>query len=202
MAKSHRPVLWTVLLINATMFVVEATTGILASSTALLGDSLDMLGDAVTYGTSLYVLGGTVASKARVARFKGGIMLLTGLVIFGRALYRTTQPVLPEFEWMTAIGILALAMNTICLTLLWRFKDDDINMKSVWLCSRNDIIANTSVLGAAGLVFYFESPWPDLVVGFALTLLFTKSAFTVFAASRREMRAAMPDASRSPAAPS
>jgi len=181
-------VLWIVLAINIVMFVVELTAGWLSDSLALTGDSLDMLGDSIAYGASLYVINMGQAAKARSAALKGGIILVSAVGILGAAIFRTMNPQTPQFGIMTVIGITALIANVICLTLLTRHKDDDINMSSVWLCSRNDIISNTAVLGAAGLVWYFASPWPDLIVGIALTVLFVKSAFFILKGSRRELR--------------
>lgn len=179
-ATDHRSVLWTVLIINLIMFFVELASGWISNSMALVGDSLDMLGDAITYGSSIMVIGLGVQEKARVARLKATIMLVFGLVISGRCIYRGLNPVVPEFNVMFSIGALALIMNLICLFLLTRHRDDDINMRSVWICSRNDIIANTSVLVAAGAVYFLASPYPDLVVGIGLAFLFTKSSIKIF----------------------
>ena len=179
-AKNHRSVLWTVLMINLVMFFVELTSGWMSHSMALIGDSLDMLGDAITYASSIVVIGLGTTEKAQVARLKATIMLFFGLVISGRCMYRGLNPVVPEFSMMFSMGTLALMMNLICLFLLTRHRDDDINMRSVWICSRNDIIANCSVLAAAGVVFYTSSPYPDLVVGVGLAVLFTKSALNIF----------------------
>lgn len=176
----HRSVLWTVLIINLVMFFVELLSGWISNSLALVGDSLDMLGDAITYGSSILVVGLGHIEKARVARLKATIMLLFGLIISGRCVYRGLNPVVPEFNVMFAIGTLALVMNLVCLFLLTRHRDDDINMRSVWICSRNDIVANTSVLVAAGAVYLTTSPYPDLFVGIGLAFLFTKSAMKIF----------------------
>lgn len=180
LARDHRVVLWTVLVINLVMFGAEAIAGWLASSSALIGDSLDMLGDAVTYGSSIAVVGRAGDKKASVARLKAWIMLIFGLVISARCLYRAAFPVMPDFGVMLLVGGAALVANLICLGLLTRHRNDDINMKSVWICSRNDIIANTAVLAAAGLVFGLASPLPDLFVGIGLAFLFTRSALMIF----------------------
>jgi len=179
-ARRHRKVLWAVLIINIAMFFVELLAGILAGSLALTGDSLDMLGDGITYGSSLLVVGMPLQSKARVAKLKAWIMLIFGLIISAKCIYRSFFPVLPDFTLMLSVGTLALCANLFCLFILTRSRDDDINMRSVWICSRNDIVANTSVLFAAFTVLWLGSPIPDLVVGILLTILFTRSAMSIF----------------------
>ena len=178
-ARSHRRVLWIVLVINIVMFATELTLGIISGSIALVGDSLDMLGDAVTYGSSILVLGQSLKKKAKVAKLKAWIMLAFGLVISLNCFYRALFPEVPQFDIMLATAIAALSANLVCLYLLTSHKEDDINMRSVWICSRNDIIANSSVLLAAGAVFYFESAIPDIIVGVGLTILFTRSALAI-----------------------
>jgi Co/Zn/Cd efflux system component len=177
-----------VLGINALMFGVELTAGILAGSVSLLADSLDMLGDALVYGFSLYVVARGARMKAQAAFLKGGIMAAFGLFVLGQAVYRMLFPHVPVFETIGAIGALALAANGLCLALLWRHRADDINMRSVWLCSRNDIIANVSVLFAALGVWLTGSGWPDVVVGVALAALFLKSALHVLRSAGAELR--------------
>jgi cation diffusion facilitator family transporter len=174
---------WTlklVLAINAVMFLVEFSAGILAASTALLADSLDMLGDTIVYGFSLYVVSRNDAWKAVSAMIKGSVMALFGLFVLGQAVYKIFNPVTPHFEWVGLIGFLALSTNAICLALLWSHRGEDVNMRSVWLCSRNDIIANTSVLFAALGVWILDSQWPDLIVGLGISILFLRSAARVF----------------------
>ena len=169
----------TVLAINLIMFIVELTVGILAGSVSLLADSLDMLGDALAYGFSLYVVAHGLRMKALAAIFKGLIMAVFGLFVLGEAIYKILAPHVPVFEAIGVMGLVALAANSFCLFLLWSHRADDINMKSVWLCSRNDIIANTSVLAAAAGVWITASPWPDILVGTALAGLFLRSAVHV-----------------------
>lgn len=179
-----------VLAINALMFLVELGAGLAAGSVSLLADSLDMLGDALVYGFSLYVIARDARMKAVAALLKGGIMALFGLFVLGQAVYKIAVPQLPAHETIGAIGLLALAANAVCLALLWRHRADDINMRSVWLCSRNDIIANVSVLGAAAGVWLTASGWPDIAVGLALAALFLRSATGVLREARAEYRAA------------
>lgn len=177
-----------VLGINAVMFAVELTAGLLASSVSLVADSLDMLGDALVYGFSLYVVTRGPRMKAISAIVKGGIMAAFGLFVLGQAIYKSIVPLVPVFEAIGAIGFLAMAANGLCLALLWRHRADDINMRSVWVCSRNDIIANLSVLFVALGVWLTDSGWPDIIVGLALAVLFLRSALFVLRESITELR--------------
>ncbi|MFA5825436.1 MAG: cation transporter [Gallionellaceae bacterium] len=177
-----------VLGINAVMFVVELTAGLLGNSISLVADSLDMLGDAMVYGFSLYVVARSATMKARAALLKGIIMAAFGFFVLGQALYRIAYPQLPVFETIGAIGLLALAANGTCFLLLWRHRADDINMSSVWLCSRNDIIANVSVLFAAVGVWLTRSGWPDILIGLALAALFLRSALHVLREASKKLR--------------
>lgn len=174
--KRQSSTLKVVLVINVLMFLVEAAAGWFAGSTALLADSLDMLGDAFAYGFSLYVVGRSVRWKAVSAMFKGGIMAAFGLFVLCQAVYKMILPQTPHFETIGIIGLLALAANSACLALLWRHRAEDINMRSVWLCSRNDIIANLSVLVAAAGVWLSDTQWPDVLVGLGIALVFFRSA--------------------------
>jgi Co/Zn/Cd efflux system component len=178
-----------VLGINAVMFFVELTAGLLAGSVSLIADSLDMLGDALVYGFSIYVVARGAKMKAKAALLKGGIMAAFGLFVFGQAIYKIIVPHLPVYETIGVIGLLALAANSLCLLLLWRHRTDDINMSSVWLCSRNDIIANVSVLFAAIGVWLTHSGWPDILVGLALAVLFLRSALFVMRGANMELGA-------------
>jgi Co/Zn/Cd efflux system component len=178
-----------VLGINAVMFFVELTAGLVAGSVSLIADSLDMLGDALVYGFSIYVVARGARMKAKAAFLKGGIMAAFGLFVFGQAMYQIIVPHVPVFETIGVIGLLALAANSICLLLLWRHRADDINMSSVWLCSRNDIIANVSVLCAGIGVWLTSSGWPDILVGLGLAALFLRSAVFVLRGAMMELRA-------------
>lgn len=178
-----------VLGINAVMFFVELIAGLLAGSVSLIADSLDMLGDALVYGFSIYVIARGVRMKAKAALLKGGIMAAFGLFVFGQALYKMILPQVPVFETIGIIGLLGLVANSLCLLLLWRHRADDINMSSVWLCSRNDIIANVSVLCAAVGVWLTSSGWPDILVGLGLAALFLRSAVFVLRGAKDELRA-------------
>jgi Co/Zn/Cd efflux system component len=147
-----------------------------------------MLGDTLVYGSSLYVLNQGRKAQAKSALLKGGIMFLSAIAVFARATYQLFVGGIPNTHLMSSIGLLALGTNLICLYLLTRHRNDNINMSAVWLCSRNDIIANTSVLAAAGLVFLTHSPIPDLVVGLLLTVVFAKSAGKVLSQGWRELQ--------------
>jgi cation diffusion facilitator family transporter len=186
----------TVLGINATMFFVEIVAGLAAASTALLADSLDMLGDALIYGFSLYVVARSDAWKAVSALIKGGVMAVFGLFVLGQAAYKLFHPETPQYETIGLIGVLALSANALCFLLLWRHRAQDVNMRSVWLCSRNDIIANAAVLCAALGVWATHTQWPDLLVGLGIAALFLHSAAHVvgdamrtYSAYRRRPRA-------------
>ena len=183
-----------VLAINAIMFFVVFAAGFLAQSTALLADSLDNLGDALTYAVSLYAVGRSARTKASVALFKGMLILGAGLFVFGQVVYKILNPSIPVFETMGIIGGLALLANAACLALLWKHRQEDINMSSVWECSRNDVAANIAVLLAATGVWLTAASWPDLAVGVVLSALFVlsasrvlRSAWTQFHSAPREV---------------
>jgi len=183
-------VLWAVLLINLLMFGVEFGAGLRADSLSLTGDSLDMLGDALVYASSLYVINKSVSVQAGAAFLKGLIMFLFAIAVFARASYQLFAGASPEASMMGLIGVVALLANVLCLVLLTRHRNDNLNMASVWLCSRNDIIANTAVLAAAALVSLTQSILPDLAVGCLLTFVFARSAGKVLSQSWQQMRQA------------
>jgi len=184
----HKTVLVVVLIINAVLFVVEAGAGLLAHSTALLADSLDMLGDSLVYGFSLYVLWRSAVWKAKAALLKGVIMAVFGAGVLLEVIYKMISGIIPSAETMGIIGLLVLFGNGICFLLLYRHRSDDLNMRSTWLCSRNDIIANLSVLVGAIGVKVFDASWPDILVGAAIAALFLRSAFSVLRESFLELR--------------
>ncbi len=180
-------VLVVVLAVNVAMFCVEFGAGLLSRSTALLADSLDMLGDSFVYGFSLLVLHRSLAWRARAALAKGAIMAAFGVGVLLEAGFRVRAGVPPFAPAMVAIGTLALVANAYCFSLLWRHRADDINLRSTWLCSRNDLIANGAVLVAAGLVAWSESLWPDVIVGIAIAILFLRTATLVARESLAEI---------------
>lgn len=184
----QRGTLRIVLGINAVMFMVIAGAALYGGSTALLADSLDNLGDALTYGLSLYAVTRGARTKAGVALFKGVLILAAALVVAAQILYRLFVPSVPVFEVMGVFSILGLVANSLCLFLLWRHRTEDVNMSSVWECSRNDIASNISVFLAAGGVWLTGSGWPDIAVAIALVLLLLRSAVRVIAAALAELR--------------
>ena len=186
--KRQARTLWIVLAINAVMFAVELAAGVISGSAALLSDSLDNLGDALTYGLSLYAVSRGAQLKAKVALFKGALIFTAGLVVLGQVVYRILSPGVPGFEIMGAVSVLALCANAACLVLLMKHRREDINMSSVWECSRNDIASNIAVLVAAGGVWLTGSGWPDWLVGLALACLFLGSAVRVLHGALSELK--------------
>ena len=184
----QRGTLQLVFLINAVMFVVIVAAALHAASSALLTDSLDNLGDAFTYALSLYAVSRGPRTKAKVALFKGGLILVAAGLVAVQIISRLLDPVLPAFDEMGLFSLLALAANSVCLFLLWRHRHEDVNMSSVWECSRNDIAINLSVLMAAGAVWLTGSGWPDIVVASGLVALLLHSAYRVIRAARLELR--------------
>ena len=185
----QRTTLRIVLAINLVMFVLVVGAALYAGSAALLSDGLDNLGDALTYGLSIWVLAQGGRAKARVALFKGGLILLAACGVAVQIIYKLFNPETPLFEIMGAFSLLSLAANGSCLWLLWRHRDEDINMSSVWECSRNDVATNLSVFAAAGGVWLFNAAWPDLLVASALVLLLLRSSLRVISTALLELRA-------------
>lgn len=177
-----------VLAINVVMFVVELVSGLWARSTALLADSLDNLGDATTYGLSLYAVARGPRAKAKVALFKAALILSAAVFVLAQVIYAALHPGVPIFEAMGVVSLIALAANATCLALLWKHRAEDVNMSSVWECSRNDIVSNCAVFVAAGAVWLTDSGWPDLAVGLVLIILFLRSAVRVTAGALQELR--------------
>jgi len=184
----QRGTLQIVLVINAVMFLVIVAAALYGRSTALLADSLDNLGDALTYGLSLYAVTKSVAVKAKVALFKGGLIFLAAFAVLVQIIYKFFVPSLPLFEVMGAFSLAGLAANTLCLFLLWRHRKDDVNMSSVWECSRNDIVANLSVFVASGAVWITGSGWPDIVIAIGLVWFLIRSSLHVLSAAMAELR--------------
>jgi cation diffusion facilitator family transporter len=175
----QRRVLFAVLAINAVMFVTEFGAGLVAGSTALMADAVDMLGDALVYGLSLFALSRTERWKGGAALAKGLFIFVFGVGILVEVAFKIRSGVPPSSTLMLAFGGLALAANLLCLRLLWQFRAHDVNMASTFECSRNDVISNLGVLIAAGLVATLHLPWPDIVVGVIIAVLFLRSAINV-----------------------
>ena len=171
--------LWIVIALNATMFVVEMTAGHLAKSQALQADALDFFGDALTYGISLAVIGASIRARTTAALAKGISLLSMGIWVFGATVYRVFYVGVPEAEIMGVVAALALATNLASVFLLVSYKDGDANVRSVWLCSRNDAIGNVAVMIAALGVWATASGWPDLIVAAIMASLFLSSSFQI-----------------------
>ena len=180
--------LWLVIAINASMFLVEMGAGALAGSQALQADSLDFLGDSLTYGMSLVVIGAAVHVRAWTAFAKGVSLTLMGLWVFGSTAYHVLVLGLPKAEIMGVVGFMALAANVASVLLLARYKDGDANVRSVWLCSRNDAIGNVAVMAAALGVWATATKWPDLVVAAAMAGLFLWSSIQILRQSIGEIQ--------------
>ena len=175
----QRRVLITVLVINVAAFIVMATGSILSGSSSLLSGMLDNLGDALTYGLSLAVIGSSQVVKARVALFKGMLIAAAALFVAGQIFWHFLHPETPVVETMSLAAVINLAANLICLWLLTPHRHSDINMASVWECSRNDIFDGIAVILASVCVWLFDSAWPDILVATGLLILFTRSAIRV-----------------------
>lgn len=178
--------LWLVIALNAAMFTIEMSAGQVAQSQALKADALDFLGDALTYGISLAVIGASVRTRTNAALAKGLSLFFMGAWIFGSTVYNVFVTGVPKAEIMGAIGFLALATNLTSVLLLMRYKDGDANVRSVWLCSRNDAIGNVAVMVAALGVWGTASGWPDLVVAAILAALFLSSSFQIIRQALKE----------------
>jgi Co/Zn/Cd efflux system component len=179
-----------VLWINVAMFAVEAAGGLLARSTALFADSLDMLGDAVVYGFSLYVISRGGRWLARAALVKGLLMATLGAGVLVHAAVKIAYGLTPTVEVMGWLGLFALLANLVCLGLLRSRREDDINMRSAWVCSRNDVVGNVAVLVAAAGVALTGSAWPDITVGLTVAGFVSCSATQIIREALRQSSAA------------
>ena len=186
--RDQRRVLVAVLAINALMFVVTLGAGLVAGSSALMAVAADMLGDALVYAVSLYAIARSDRWKAGVAALKGGFILLLGLAVLVNVWVKIQSGVPPSSTLMLGFGALALAGDLVCLTLLWQFRRQDLNMASTFECSRNDVIENVGVLIAAGLVAATDSPWPDIIIGLAIAAVILRSAARVLFSATAELR--------------
>lgn len=185
-----RRVLWIALLINAGMFAVEIAAGVASDSRALQADALDFLGDAANYAISLGVAGMALAWRARAALFKAATMLAFGLGVLGATLWGFLNGTTPHAETMGVVGAAALAANVVVALMLYRWRTGDANMRSVWICSRNDAIGNLAVLAAALGVFGTGRGWPDLAVAAIMAGLAIWGSLEVFRQARGELAAA------------
>lgn len=185
---AQRRALWVALTINAAMFVTEMIGGLFGKSVGLQADAVDFFGDAANYGLSLAVLGMGLAIRSRVALVKGITMLAFGLWVAGALVYHALHGSVPSAPIMGAIGFAALIANVICAAILFRFRGHDANMKSVWICSRNDALSNVAVIVAASGVWASGTGIPDLMVGGLIGALAVSGGLTVIRAARAERR--------------
>lgn len=187
-SKRYRRILWVALLVNLAMFAVEIGAGLKAGSVSLLADSLDFLGDSANYAISLWVLGMVLTWRARAAQFKAVSMLLFGLAVLGMALWHWWQGEVPNAPTMGVVGTLALLANLGVAVLLYAYREGDSNMRSVWLCTRNDAVGNLAVLAAALGVFGTGSAWPDLIVASIMAALAITAAIQVLRQADGELK--------------
>jgi Co/Zn/Cd efflux system component len=185
----YRRVLWVVLAINTIMFLVEIGAGLAAGSASLQADALDFIGDAANYGISLFVVGLTLRYRASAALAKGATMGALGLWVMGSIAWHALHGTLPSAFTMGAVGFAALAANAASFGLLWAYRNGDANMRSAWICTRNDVLGNLAVLLAALGVFGTGTGWPDIIVAAIMAGLAMQGATTVIRQSLSELRA-------------
>lgn len=183
---AYKRILWIIIAINGVMFGVEMVAGWIAQSQALQADALDFIGDTLSYGISLWAIGKAATIRSNAAIFKGISLLLMSLWVFGSTGYRVFVMNNPEAITMGVIAIAAFIANLTCVLLLVKYKDGDANVRSVWLCSRNDAIGNLIVLIAASGVWATSSAWPDLIVAGIMAGLFLSSAWQITTQALRE----------------
>ncbi|MEQ8807138.1 MAG: cation transporter [Rhodospirillales bacterium] len=189
-SQAYRRVLWFALIVNGGMFFGELAGAYLSKSIALQADALDFLGDAANYGISLAVVGMHLAWRARAALIKGLSMGLFGLWVIGTTVWRIAEGGVPEAHIITGVGVLALIANVVVALALFKYRDGDANMRSVWLCSRNDAIANVAVIAAGGGVWLSGTFWPDVAVGGIIAGLALFASAEVIRRARGELRQA------------
>ncbi len=185
----YRRALWIALVVNAIMFVVEMAGGLEAGSSALQADSLDFLGDTANYGLSLFVLASAMSIRARASVLKAATMGAFGIWVIAHAIYVAASGRVPEPMVMTVIGLIALATNVCVALLLYRYRTGDSNMRSVWICSRNDAISNIAVVAAAAGVFTTRQGWPDIAVAMIMGVLSLSGAAQVLHHAQQELSA-------------
>ena len=187
--RRYRRTLWIALILNSVMFVVELGASWTSGSVSLLADSIDFMGDAGNYAISLAVLGMAASARARAALFKGACMAAFGIFVIGQAIWNLSAGLVPEPMTMGVVGFLAMTVNVGVALMLYRFRSGDANMRSVWLCSRNDALSNVAVMLAALAVFGTASAWPDLLVAGVMAVLALSSSWSVVRQARGELRA-------------
>ncbi|MGQ0690267.1 MAG: cation transporter [Limnobacter sp.] len=184
---TYKKVLWVALVVNLGMFIVEVASGLKAGSVSLLADSLDFFGDAANYAVSLFVLGMALSIRAKAALVKGATLGIFGVGVLAYTAYRLWTGQVPEPLTMGVVAVLALVANVAVALMLYKWREGDSNMQSVWLCSRNDAIGNVAVVAAAGLVAWTGSAWPDLAVAVLMATLGITAARTIIAQAWREL---------------
>lgn len=184
---AYRRVLWAVLTINGTMFAVEVAAGLMAGSASLQADALDFLGDAANYAISLLVVGMALRYRASAALTKGATMGAFGLWVTATVIWHTLHGTLPNALTMGAVGFAALAANAASFGLLWSYRNGDANMRSAWICTRNDVLGNLAVLLAAAGVFGTGTGWPDVIVAAIMAALALQGAASVIRQSLGEL---------------
>lgn len=186
--QEQKAVLYWLLGINAVMFIIEMSVGLLADSTALIADSLDMLADAVVYGVGIYAVGKTIVHKANAAKVSGYFQLALGLLILFDIARRATFGSGPESMLMMGMGGVALIANVICLAIIRKQKNGEVHMRASWIFSANDVIANIGVILAGVMVYLFDTRWPDLVIGFIVSIVVLRGAVLILKDARQEFR--------------
>src|SRR5215203_4698089 len=191
-SQAYRRVLWAVLVINTVMFLIEIGAGLAAGSASLQADALDFLGDAGNYAISLFVVGMALRYRAMAATFKGATMAAFGLWVISVAGWHAWHGTLPHAFTMGGVGVAALLANAASFGLLWAYRSGDANMRSAWICTRNDVLGNVAVLLAALGVFGTGTGWPDVMVAVIMAALALQGAAVVLNQSRTELRSAAP----------
>lgn len=184
---SYKRRLWIIIALNFSMFIIEIGASGFAESQSLQADALDFLGDTFTYSISLLVIGSAASIRSKAALLKGASLLLMGTWVLGSTVYRTFAESTPHAETIGAVGLLALIVNLFCVFLLTQYRDGDANVRSVWLCSRNDAIGNIAVIIAALGVWGTATKWPDLIVAAIMATLFVVSAFQITRQASHEL---------------
>ncbi len=185
--QKFRTVLWIVFSVNLLMFIVEFFTAFFANSVSLQADALDFLADSITYGVTLMVLSSSLKVRARVAMLKGISMGVLGLWIFARAFLNMSEDIVPLAAVMGSIGLIALIANVFSALILFKFRQGDSNMRSIWLCSRNDAIGNLAIMIAASGVFALNSGWPDFIVAILMASLSSVASFQIIKQASSEL---------------
>jgi Co/Zn/Cd efflux system component len=191
--KSFKTVLWIALILNFAMFLLENFQGLLSHSLSLRADAIDFLGDSANYFVTLFVLTSTIKTRATVSLTKAIFMFGFGLWVLIEAIIRFNSETIPNSFTMSWVGVLALAVNGVVAFLLYRFRDGDSNMQSVWLCSRNDAIGNIAVVMASAGVYFYSSKWPDLIVALFMAILSISASLKVLVLVKNEFESSKLD---------